>query len=295
MNDFQIKCFLTAVKYMNFSKAAAELYITQPSFSRHISNLETELGTQLFDRSGKSVALTEAGKSYYDFFKSFLKGINELRDKYGQSDESVAGTIRYIAFPVWNISDLLMDNTERMLRKHPNLRIEQKFDGTDFVNKLNTGEIDAAFHIYDALAGIPGISCVKLTSIPRVILYSNRHPLARKSSLKITDFRDETFVYLPDETLTEHVFNKIFYKAFLPYGFQPKTRPASDFDSMMFMVESCRGVTLMDTLSRACLNPKLRCFELDGTESIGLAWKGSNATPQLKIFVDETVRFFEEN
>ena len=44
IDSIQIECFLTAAKYMNFSKAAAELYITQPVLSRRISKLESEIG-----------------------------------------------------------------------------------------------------------------------------------------------------------------------------------------------------------------------------------------------------------
>lgn len=69
VTSLQINYFLCVVKHMSFTKAAAELYITQPSLSKQISNLETELGVRLFDRSVKTqLRLTPAGITMRDFF-----------------------------------------------------------------------------------------------------------------------------------------------------------------------------------------------------------------------------------
>ena len=62
INSIQIESFLVTVKYMNFSKAAAELYVTQPVLSRRILKFEEELGMTLFDRTQKALRLTDEGK-----------------------------------------------------------------------------------------------------------------------------------------------------------------------------------------------------------------------------------------
>ena len=285
---------MTVVKYMSFSKAAGELYITQPAISRHISNLENELCVPMFDRAGKNITLTEAGEKYYDFFKTFMKGLNELQDIYSRQDRSLSGTVSYLAFPGWIMSDFLMDNAALISGKHPNLVIIQKFDGADCINQLKSGTLDTVFSSYDALSYIPEIDCVKLIDIPRVILYSNRHRLSDKESLSLSDFRNETFIFLPDDTMTSQAFSRILCKVLLPYGFQPKIKPALDYDSMMFMIESCNGVTMVDTISRAYYNPNFRSLKIDSMSSIGLAWKRGNDSPALKIFINETVLFFEK-
>ena len=69
MTSLQIQYFLATVRQMSFTKAAAELYITQPSLSKQISTLESELGVELFDRSVKTkLHLTPAGALLRDFF-----------------------------------------------------------------------------------------------------------------------------------------------------------------------------------------------------------------------------------
>ena len=69
MNDMQLKCFMTAAKYENFTKASEELYISQPVIGRHISHLEDELGFELFHRERKTVRLTENGFLFLEFLK----------------------------------------------------------------------------------------------------------------------------------------------------------------------------------------------------------------------------------
>lgn len=65
MTSLQIKYFLTLVQEKSFSKAAAKLFVTQPSFSQFIMKMERELGAKLFDRSCNPIKLTEAGEAYY--------------------------------------------------------------------------------------------------------------------------------------------------------------------------------------------------------------------------------------
>ena len=62
MLDFRIRTFLCVCRHMNYTRAAAELRITQPAVSQHIRHLETEYQTKLFDYTGKHLALTQAGR-----------------------------------------------------------------------------------------------------------------------------------------------------------------------------------------------------------------------------------------
>lgn len=62
----QLEVFVAVVKHQSFSKASRELFLTQPTVSAHIQNLENELETVLVNRSNKSITLTESGKILYD-------------------------------------------------------------------------------------------------------------------------------------------------------------------------------------------------------------------------------------
>lgn len=75
MTDFRLKVFLSVAKYLSFTKASAELFISQPAVTRHIKELETEYEVRLFDREGSHIFLTEAGRL-------FLKHAQTLIDDY---------------------------------------------------------------------------------------------------------------------------------------------------------------------------------------------------------------------
>src|ERR1041384_6974483 len=61
MLDFRLNVFYTVAKRLSFTKAAAELYVTQPAVTKHIQELEHQFGTALFDRRGNQISLTTAG------------------------------------------------------------------------------------------------------------------------------------------------------------------------------------------------------------------------------------------
>lgn len=62
MLDFRLNVFYTVAKRLSFTKAAAELYVTQPAVTKHIQELEHQFGTALFDRRGNQISLTTAGQ-----------------------------------------------------------------------------------------------------------------------------------------------------------------------------------------------------------------------------------------
>lgn len=65
MNYHELKYILCIAKYQNLTKAAQELYISQPTLTKHLQKLEREMGTKLFSRSGNSYTPTFAGRNIW--------------------------------------------------------------------------------------------------------------------------------------------------------------------------------------------------------------------------------------
>lgn len=84
----QIEAFVNAVKYKSFSKAADATFLTQPTISTHVSNLESELGVRLLNRRGRDITLTIPGQEFYSYALDLLntreKAFAQLRNR---SDE----------------------------------------------------------------------------------------------------------------------------------------------------------------------------------------------------------------
>ena len=67
--------FVAVAERLNFSRAAEELHVAQPAISQQIRALEHELGTRLFDRAGKRIALTEAGQAFLPHARRILAAV----------------------------------------------------------------------------------------------------------------------------------------------------------------------------------------------------------------------------
>lgn len=88
MNTTQLECFMTVSNFLNFSRAAEHLRITQPAVSHQISTLEDELGVKLFHRTSKSVRLTQEGYLFTQYADEILKltGLSLARMKQSQHE-----------------------------------------------------------------------------------------------------------------------------------------------------------------------------------------------------------------
>lgn len=86
MDINQLSSFVSVVKNQSFTKAANELFISQPTVSSHIKNLEQELNKQLIIRSTKNITITEYGWELYETAKQILNIGNSLLSKWNDDD-----------------------------------------------------------------------------------------------------------------------------------------------------------------------------------------------------------------
>ena len=78
MGDFRLKVFVSVAKNLSFTKASQELFISQPSVTKHIQELETLYQTRLFERMGNSISLTDAGRVFLEHSKRILDDYGRL-------------------------------------------------------------------------------------------------------------------------------------------------------------------------------------------------------------------------
>ena len=86
--------FIAVAEELNFTKAAKRLQIAQPPVSRHIHDLETEIGVQLFERNSSRVFLTDAGRSFLNEVRIVLQHVSQAVEAARQVGRGGAGTVR---------------------------------------------------------------------------------------------------------------------------------------------------------------------------------------------------------
>lgn len=94
MADFRLKVFQTVAKHLNFTRAANELFITQPAVTKHIQELEAEYDLRLFDRRGNKISLTRAGKIMLKYTEEISGRYSEMEFELGNIKNEFAGHLR---------------------------------------------------------------------------------------------------------------------------------------------------------------------------------------------------------
>ena len=97
MNTTQLECFLAVADNLNFSRAAEQLRLTQPAVSHQINSLEDELGVKLFNRTSKSVRLTQAGYLYTQYAGEILRLFNVSKGRIKARARSSRGCLAWAA------------------------------------------------------------------------------------------------------------------------------------------------------------------------------------------------------
>lgn len=141
MNFNHLKYFKTLAEEQNYTKAAKKLYISQPSLSNTIKNLENNLGFALFERTTRNLYLTAEGKTLYREVKQLINHfdyvINEIdRLKEHGPDELAIGIIESINF--W-IADILYQFKQEY--EHVQIRLYELLSARDVIKSLNDFEI----------------------------------------------------------------------------------------------------------------------------------------------------------
>lgn len=90
----ELESFLEVVKHKSFSKAAKELYLTQPTISNNIQSLEKELNTRLLDRKSKSISLTDSGRTFYTYAQELINTRDMAKSKIREDSNKIEGEIQ---------------------------------------------------------------------------------------------------------------------------------------------------------------------------------------------------------
>lgn len=143
MLDFRIETFLCVCKYMNYTKAAHALNITQPAVSQHIKYLENYYQTKLFEYSGKILMLTEAGNELKSAMLSIKHDEIYLKDNIINKG-SKKPTLKFGA--TLSIGQFVMpDKLSDFLKKNQQVRVHMTVDNTqELLALLDEGVIDFA-------------------------------------------------------------------------------------------------------------------------------------------------------
>ncbi len=145
MNLKQLEAFVRVSERRSFSKAAKELFLTQPTVSAHISSLEKELNARLFVRNTKEVDLSEEGKKLYDYAKQMVDLEHKIEDTFHGDKENEQQCITIAASTV-PAQYLLPQILARFNEKYPKEQFRiRETDSAQVVEQVLNRTIDIGF------------------------------------------------------------------------------------------------------------------------------------------------------
>lgn len=244
MEFHHLRYFVAAAEELNFSRAAVRAHVSQPALSRAIAELERELGATLFDRSRRSVQLTEAGRFALPRARRLLCDAETLTQ---QTKERFAGGRRQvrIGFLAPFADDFVAPALRRLRTVQPRWRVALfELSPRAQLDRLRNHELDAALVGNLEARDREMFAVRRLASYPMTALLPQDHQLAKRKKVALAALAGEPFVTLSDTAFPER--SALLREACALAGFTPTIGTETDsIAHMITAVASGEGVALI--------------------------------------------------
>jgi DNA-binding transcriptional LysR family regulator len=185
INLRQLRTFVTVGRLRSFTRAAQALHATQPALSAQIRDLEESLGVRLFDRSTRSVTLTQAGEDLLPVVDSVLADIGSVLEHARDIARRNTGRVTVAALPSLAAS-LLPDVIARLRRDHPGIAVVIRDALAEkSLSLLRADEVDLA--LTSSPLPDPHLQFTPLLTDRMVAVLPLQHPLAKAKSVGLAD------------------------------------------------------------------------------------------------------------
>ena len=193
MTTKQIDYCIELAHTLNFSRAAENLFVSQPTFSYQIRLLEEEIGFPLFERSGKGAALTPAGAQ----FVAYLAGMREELKRAIEQGQNFSARYRdsiSVSLMVRQALFFLPEAMRLFAESHPQIQITPLFQYENGMESFLRKEADLVFALREQTRQVPSIRVHELFT-SRVYLIARRDdPLAEKNRITEADLYGRTLM-----------------------------------------------------------------------------------------------------
>ena len=244
MELHQLRYVCAAAETGSFSRGAERCQIAQPSLSQGILKLEEELGARLFDRLGRSLRLTEAGRSFLPHARSILDELEVARSSVSVRQTDVRGSVSVGVIPT--IAPYLMPAyVAGFTKRFPEARMRIIEEMTPvLVEGLRDLSIDLAIFAlpmrHKDLEAVPLRTELVFAALPK------NHPRAGAESLSLKDLRGEPFVMLRDG----HCFRDLSVAACSSAKITPNIAfESGQFSSVLAMVGAGLGISMVPEMA----------------------------------------------
>lgn len=278
--------FAAVAEEMSFSRAGDRLRISQSALSRQVLLMEEELGVRLFDRIGRHIELTAAGRDLLDRSKAILNDVDALSLRAKALAKGSRGVLRIGATPQ-TMESVVARFLATFRRRSPDIEIKLVEDGSARLSqRLESGDLElaiAGLPSNSALAGRPLLPLGLLAVVPAGSRFAGR------SRVDIEELASETVLLLKPQFMTRRIFDGVCQVA----NINPQILIESDSPHcLLALVESEQGIAVVpstvllgpleDRAIPICHGDRLLGFNMS------VLWDPRRfVSPAMKVFIED--------
>jgi DNA-binding transcriptional LysR family regulator len=281
-----LRYFIAAAETENVSRAALKLHVSQPALSRQIRDLEEELGFALFERSAKSVRLTEAGNTFLVEARAVLHRADEAVNRARAIATGTRGELHvgYAPSPTVRI----VPATLRVFQSQmPQVRVRlHDLSTEEMLAGVREGKLQIALVVRPNRAMLRGLHFEELARDLMCLAVPPGHAFARLRSVTLAQAVREPLVVFTQRDYPE--YHEYLERLFAPLKAKPRTAEEHDSSaSLIAAIESGAGVAVVPQSFSCSAGPRLKLLPLSPAPErivIGAVWSKTGLTPATEAF-----------
>jgi DNA-binding transcriptional LysR family regulator len=207
MDFAALQAFLAVAETGSFSRAAERIYLTQPAISKRIATLERRFDAQLFDRIGRRVQLTEAGRALFERSRSILAELDDAKRSLANLSGQIRGSLSLATSHHIGLHRI-PDTLKRFHARYPDVRLDLRFmDSEQACHAVVRGELELAVVTLPP-APIAQLRCEHVWHDPLDVVVAPNHPLAAQRSATVRALLDHPAILPGPGTYTREIILK---------------------------------------------------------------------------------------
>lgn len=235
-----LRYFVEVVRQQSFTRAAEKLFVTQPTISKMLRNLEEELGCTLLIREGRGLRLSDSGNVVYQRALAILDQFAQLKTELDDLGTLTKGSLKLGIPPM--VGTQMAGLIGEFRQRYPGIELHiAEFGGLAVEQAVLSGELDLALTALSTQPD-PAIASLPLFSHPLYVLLPRQAPWLNRTALSMSDLTQQNILlYNEDFALYQQLM-----QAFTAAGVQPQIAVRSgQWDFLAAMVQAGVGIAIL--------------------------------------------------
>lgn len=212
MDTAALSAFLEVARTASFSQAAEHLHLTQPAVSKRISGLESSLGVSLFDRVGRQISLTEAGRTLLPRAQHLLLDLEDMKRAVGNLSGPVTGTLK-----IGTSHHIGLHRLPPTLRafstEYRHVRLDLRFiDSEEAYEAVLSGELELGIVTLPP-AKDDRLIAREIWEDPLAFVAGNDHPLTKMQKITLAELTQHQAILPSSSTFTRQIASRLFQES----------------------------------------------------------------------------------